>query len=81
MDSMISYRARRFAVWAALFGALYFAAPWIVFDVRQPAYAFDEEYWHRLGLQQIHTIPTTYMLKDIASTASIGISCGELIMV
>lgn len=42
---MTAYSSRRFVIWGVLFLAFYLAAPWIVFDMRQPAYAFDEDYF------------------------------------
>lgn len=41
----ILHRASRHLIFVGLMVALYLAAPWIVFDMRQPAYAFDEEYF------------------------------------
>ena len=42
---MISSRIRRISISVALLMSVYIAAPWIVFDVKQPAYAFDEDYF------------------------------------
>jgi hypothetical protein len=42
---MISTKIRWLSGCAVLLLATYIVAPWIVFDVTQPAYAFDEEYF------------------------------------